>query len=579
MVLAAGVWIAAWWSVDVPILSGVLCVVFAIAVRRKSAMVLGLVLVASSLGSRAHVAYDDAVSTGYIDETIVVLSDTHSLGYGTRVDVKLEDGRRVELVGYGTEGSKLTNVAVGSSVEISGTMQPAHTRPWLKTRHIVGRISVDSVGTIEEAAGWRHPSEWLRSLVFGGSNVFSESNQALYTGLVIGDDRFQTVDQKAQFRAAGLTHLLAVSGQNVAFVLAVLSPVLLRLRRWLRWPTILAALAVFAMATRAEPSVLRATVSVGFATTLTLLGLKASGLRIVSLVTIALIFIDPFLARSVGFQLSVAASAGILVLGPILQSHRRLPAVIWTPLSVTIAAQVAVAPLLLLHFGRLGLVSIPANLLAGWAAGVVMMWGLTAGIVAGVLPTPVSEVVQFPATVLLWWIKTVADVSARVPAPVITVSMGLTLLGLSTVVLLVGRSTLLRIVLTALLLGQLLLLVPHPPEHKTDLGQALYLPSNDGDPSVLVVRSEASDQLIHWVVEKRLLEIDIVIFETGNRRSGELAQGLRKVAAIQTILAPAQHRVVGAHRVVGSITIESSTSIEVESTDTQLTVIVDGQRA
>ena len=62
----------------------------------------------------------------------------------------------------------------------------------------------------------------------------SERARSLYTGLVIGDDREQPADLADAFRGAGLTHLLAVSGQNVAFALALAGPLLRRLRLWPR---------------------------------------------------------------------------------------------------------------------------------------------------------------------------------------------------------------------------------------------------------------------------------------------------------------------------------------------------------
>ena len=82
--------------------------------------------------------------------------------------------------------------------------------------------------------------------------------RALYAGFVLGDDRGQPVEITDDFRASGLSHLLVVSGQNVAFVLALVSPLLRRLRLGWRLVAGLALLLLFGVLTRWEPSVLRA---------------------------------------------------------------------------------------------------------------------------------------------------------------------------------------------------------------------------------------------------------------------------------------------------------------------------------
>ncbi len=575
--VTAGVWAGAWFALDIPLPVGLVGVILAVVVRQKPLMAIALVVLASSLGAQAEHDYHRALESGYVEGTVVIVSDTRPLRFGSSVEATLEDGRRVELLGFGALAFELEKATVGSSLVVSGTLRSVEDRPWLKARHIVGRVAVDSAQPGQPASVWKRPPEWIRAVVFNGSDVLSESDQALYTGLVVGDDRFQTADQKAQFQAAGLTHLLAVSGQNVAFVLAVLSPLLLRLRRWMRWFVVVVALVLFAFVTRAEPSVLRATVSVGFATSLTILGLKASGIRILALATMSLMLVDPFLAHSVGFQLSVAASAGILVIGPALQDMQRMPAIIWTPLAITVAAQLGVAPLLLTNFGRLGLVSIPANLLVGWAAGLVMMWGLTVGVIAGLVPDVIAEVIQFPVVVLLWWLKLVAAHSARWPVPVLTLTPGLWVLGSIGTIFAFSKNLVFRVFLVGLCIGQLMLLIPHPPAAETDIGHAVYLPAKGDDPSVLIVRSDATDRVVSWVVQSRIVEIDIVIFEQGDRGASSLSQALQNVVQVDTILAPSQHRVVGAHRIVTATSIQRTEPIEIIMKEQRLEIMVDGR--
>ena len=82
---------------------------------------------------------------------------------------------------------------------------------------------------------------------------------------------------------------------------------------------------------------------------------------------------------------------------------------------MTIAAQLAVAPVEVARFGGIPLAALPANILAAPAAGPIMMWGLTGGIVAGLAGGSVAVLVHLPTRVLVWWIATVARVAARAP--------------------------------------------------------------------------------------------------------------------------------------------------------------------
>ena len=97
--------------------------------------------------------------------------------------------------------------------------------------------------------------------------------------------------------------------------------------------------------------------------------------------------------------------------------ERWLPGPRWlaAPLAVTLAAQAAVSPLLVATFGGVPLASVPANLLAAPAAGPVMVWGLTGGLVAGVAGGPVAQVLHLPSRVLLAWLEGVAQAAVRWP--------------------------------------------------------------------------------------------------------------------------------------------------------------------
>ena len=142
---------------------------------------------------------------------------------------------------------------------------------------------------------------------------------------MIGDDRDQPAALVERMRASGLAHLTAVSGQNVALVVAAASPLLRRARPLARWAATLALIGWFVVLTRAEPSVLRAGAMAALGATAFALGRQREPLRLLAVAVVGLLLVDPLLAWSVGFWLSVGATAGVTGVGPPL-ARRLAPA-------------------------------------------------------------------------------------------------------------------------------------------------------------------------------------------------------------------------------------------------------------
>jgi len=242
------------------------------------------------------------------------------------------------------------------------------------------------------------------------------SERGLYLGFVVGDTRLVSLETAALFQRAGLTHLLAVSGANVAFVLAAAAPLLRRLRMRGRALGALAVIGFFATVTRFEPSVLRASAMAALAVLAQASGRPASGLRLLALATTGLVMLDPFLVWSIGFRLSVGASLGILALAAPI--GRRCPGPRWLaePLSVTAAAQIGVAPVAIPVFGGLPVAALPANLLVAPVVGPLMMWGIVAGTIAGALGERAAGVLHIPTHVAISWVRLVARGTDALPA-------------------------------------------------------------------------------------------------------------------------------------------------------------------
>ena len=249
-------------------------------------------------------------------------------------------------------------------------------------------------------------AEHLRSGLREAAAPLPPDARGLLPALVIGDTSRTPPDLTDAMLATGMTHLSAVSGSNVAIVLAFAlgGASLLGVRR--RWRPVVAVtvLAGFVVLARPEPSVVRAA-AMG---TIGLIGLsrsrRAAGLPVLSAAIVVLLVVDPWLSRSYGFALSTLATLGLLLFTRTWGAAigRRLPRRIrsWGPaFAIPVAAQAMCAPVVVLLQGSVSVVGILANLLAAplvapatvtgvAAAGLAPLWPLGARLLCwlGALP-------------------------------------------------------------------------------------------------------------------------------------------------------------------------------------------------
>ena len=255
---------------------------------------------------------------------------------------------------------------------------------------------------------------------------------ALARGFVLGEDQRIDPATVEDFRRAGLSHLLAVSGQNVALLALLAMPLLallgMPLRARLLW--IVAAIVVYVPLAGGGPSIVRAGVMGALTLLATFAGRRASrlyGLAIAAIVTLA---IDPRIGADIGWQLSFAAVLGILAIARPLRrtivsrlGSGGLRGAVAEGAAVTVAATLATAPLIVFHFGELSTVSLFANLLALPAVAPAMWLGMLTSIGAQVpgFPAAVPNAIAAP---LLAYIAAVAGWCGKPRWALLEVEMG-----------------------------------------------------------------------------------------------------------------------------------------------------------
>ncbi|MFH8517900.1 ComEC/Rec2 family competence protein [Streptomyces gelaticus] len=255
--------------------------------------------------------------------------------------------------------------------------------------------------------------------------------RALLPGLVVGDTSRVTPELHEAFTAADLTHLMAVSGANLAILLVLLigpPGTALRVERRgvaprLGIPLRLTALLgggltlAFVIVCRPEPSVLRAAVC-GLITLLAIgTGRRRSLIPALAAAVLLLVLHDPWMARSYGFVLSVLATGALLTIAPKWSEalrRRGVPPRLAEALAAAAAAQAVCAPVVVLLASRVSLVAVPCNLLAEFAVAPATVLGFAALALAPVA-MPVAELLARIAGWPTGWIATVARTGAALP--------------------------------------------------------------------------------------------------------------------------------------------------------------------
>ena len=235
-------------------------------------------------------------------------------------------------------------------------------------------------------------------------------------------------------------HVLAILGQHVAVLAAVLYLVLrlLAVPTLFRNPSVLTLLWLYIVVAGAPPSAIRAGVVATFVLVAPLIGRQLSPLHFMTTMLAAVLSWNPLLVYNPGFQLSVAAVFGILLLRRPLQALvkrtifrpvKKPPELLSNLLAVSLAAQLATIPVIAASFGEVSAVGLLTNLVAVPLSGPILTLGL-AGILAGSVSASLAHLVNasngFLVTVLAW----IAEAGSALPgAAVATPGASLPLVG------------------------------------------------------------------------------------------------------------------------------------------------------
>ncbi|WP_235616882.1 ComEC/Rec2 family competence protein [Mycobacterium montefiorense] len=378
--------------------------------------------------------------------TVTPSESALSLGSGRLVfRATLQRLRDDEIAGRVTVFARASDfdVMVGQPMRFSARInRPTRHDLTVAVLNAAGRPVMGRAGAVQRAA------HVVRGRFAATAHeVLPAAQAALLPALVLGDTSAVAADTGREFRSAGMTHLMAVSGANVTIVCAAVlfSARLLGPRAAVLLAGV--ALAAFVIVVQPTASVLRAAVMGAIALAGMLTSRRRQAIPALSAAVLILLAVAPQLAVDAGFALSVLATGGLVVIAPIWS--RRLvakgcPKPLADGLAVALAAQLVTAPLVAGISGRVSLVSVAANLAAAPVIAPITVLGSAAAVMCLLWPPGAQLLMRFTGPEL-WWVSKSAHVAASVPAATVPVPDGLA------GVLLVGCATALLLVLGMLL--------------------------------------------------------------------------------------------------------------------------------
>ena len=325
-------------------------------------------------------------------------------------------------------------VGPGDLVEVDGRTRPRPDSPYgqyLERIGAWGTLDARMLGVLERPTD---PVTTFESVRRGTGDlltrVLPEPEAGLAAGILIGlrDRVDRTV--ATEFTTAGVSHVVAISGWNIAIVAAAIGAMAGRIGRRRRSVVTVLAIVAYICFAGASASVLRAGAMAGVVLLARETGRAGRAAAALGWAAALLLFADPRLVADAGFQLSSLATAGLMAWASPLTdlldrwTGRRLPRWLSESLGVSFAAQAATLPVVLASFGRLALIAPAVNLLVvplvapAMAAGIVALLG---GAIVGVGgPPAIGAILAAPGWVALRLMIGIVDIAAALPLASVT---------------------------------------------------------------------------------------------------------------------------------------------------------------
>ncbi|HKB28595.1 MAG TPA: ComEC/Rec2 family competence protein, partial [Candidatus Limnocylindrales bacterium] len=327
-------------------------------------------------------------------------------------------------------------IVPGDRVQVDGAIRPPPDSAYGEYLARIGAIGTLTSRTLDVGPAADDPRRRLedlrRSAADALAEVLPEPEAGLAAGILIGlRDRVDR-DLAAAFTTAGVSHVVAISGWNIAIVAAAIAALAGRLGRRRRSVITMVAIVAYVCFAGGSASVVRAGLMAGVVLLARETGRAGRAAAALGWAAVLLLVLDPKLIGDAGFQLSSLATAGLIAWATPLTAwlesigRGRLPHWLTESMGVSLAAQAATLPIVLVSFGRLALLAPVVNLAVVPLVAPAMVVGLIAlaggGLVLAGAPAIVGAVLAAPGWVILRILDAVVLTAASVPGASLTLT-------------------------------------------------------------------------------------------------------------------------------------------------------------
>ena len=358
-----------------------------------------------------------------------IVSDPQEKEYKTKYILKIDTinsnkkYKNTKVILYTKKGKE--TLKYGDKIELVGNFKLAQERRnpggfdyrfYLKTKKIYGIVTTKNTKKLKEnnVNIISMIANKTANVIKNQSKKLLENKKAcLLIGLLIGDTDEIDEETKEDFRNSNLTHMLAVSGLHVSYVLLAVNYIITKVKIHKKLSKIIVMLLIlfFILVTGATPSVLRA----GTMTIYLILGgifyRRISVFSSLNLSLLVIIIMNPYCLFDVGLQLSYAGTIGIVYLYPIIKEKIYNKA---NSILITISANIVIIPIMLYNFNTISLTFFISNLLAGPIIGIIIILGFSI-IIISLIFFPIANIFSKILNLLIILFLNTAKACANLP--------------------------------------------------------------------------------------------------------------------------------------------------------------------
>lgn len=418
------------------LLTGITGIVFWKIIKKKKIVIIAICIVPCFLSCQQTNNLNNKYNKIYkldnenIAITGIVCSQIKETDYKYSVNIKLEN--KLKLTIYIDKKENVSKLEYGNKISVTGTYKkPTEKRnykgydymKYLKTKKICGSLMVDGEVKLVKTKKINPIFTIINklSLIFKQNlkKLLPEQEAELEQGILLGDTSDIESDIKDDFRECNLSHMLAVSGAHLSYLVLGINTVLSKKAFGIRRRKILSIIfiLIFMVIVNMSPSVVRAGISTIIAIFATLIYREQDTYTTISIALLLTLLNNPFAIFDVGLQLSYLATLSIIIFYSKFtqkQFNNKVKKYLYESAMLTLSANILILPITIYEFNTIPINLIISNLLAGPLLGICIILGMFTVILSTVC-FPISKLIAFPLQIILKILIKIIELISKIP--------------------------------------------------------------------------------------------------------------------------------------------------------------------